>query len=75
MCYLDLKTKCVLKSVEWRKLLQNREVRVMCSKSVRERSAMCTWCGNNQSEKADWCLVSHWLQLGNGKAMGDEGWW
>lgn len=47
----------------------------MCSKSVRVSSTVCTWCGNNQSEKADWCLVSHWVQLGNGKAVGDEGWW
>lgn len=47
----------------------------MSSKSVREGSTVCTWCGNNQSEKADWCLVSRWVQLGNGKAVGDEGWW
>lgn len=41
----------MLKSVEWGKLLQNREVRVMCSRNVREKSTACTWCGNKQSEK------------------------
>lgn len=66
---------CVLKSVEWGKLLQKREVRVMCYKSVWERSTVCTWCGNNQSESGDGFLVSHWGQLGNGKPMGEEEWW
>lgn len=68
----------MLESVEWGKLLQNREVRVMCSKSVTERSTVCTWCGNDQRARREigaWSLtgynlgmINYWEMKGGGDA-------